>query len=507
MIIPAAQYLRMSTDHQQYSLDNQADAIAKYAANFGFVIVKTYSDAAKSGLRLRNREGLKQLLKDVVEGNVSFKAILVYDVSRWGRFQDSDEAAHYEYLCKSSGTPVYYCAEQFPNDNSPMGLIMKALKRTMAGEYSRELSVKVKAGLARLAKMGFKVGGHTPFGLRRQLLDANGKRKQFLRYGERKSVVDDRVILVPGPAKEVATVQRIFREFADGNNMKGIAKELNDEHVQFTTGHPWTTCTVRNVLRNQKYIGKQVWGRTTEHLSSVPKKLPEDQWVVCENAIVPIVSLELFQRVQARFAGFTHRLSNEELLERLKPLLQQHGKLSSVIIDEACSCPSLTTYGKRFGGLMNVYRQLGCNTPELWTQASNRFTSIVLRDALVQKLLDTFPAQLRDVRKGRRFRTLLRYRKTGLLIAVVTARHHRDKNGDCWIVDVPKKERNRAAVVAFINLANEAVESFRVFARLGCSRLTVRVGRDDEWLNCGLPLAGVPDFIKILELSRVHNIA
>jgi DNA invertase Pin-like site-specific DNA recombinase len=39
--IPAAQYLRMSTDHQQYSLDNQADAISRYAQDRDFFVVKT----------------------------------------------------------------------------------------------------------------------------------------------------------------------------------------------------------------------------------------------------------------------------------------------------------------------------------------------------------------------------------------------------------------------------------------------------------------------------------
>jgi DNA invertase Pin-like site-specific DNA recombinase len=92
--IPAAQYLRMSTDHQQHSLGYQADAIARYAAEHGFEIVKIYSDAAKSGVRLKNRSALKQLLKDVVQGSAEFRSVLVYDVSRWGRFQDADEAAH-----------------------------------------------------------------------------------------------------------------------------------------------------------------------------------------------------------------------------------------------------------------------------------------------------------------------------------------------------------------------------------------------------------------------------
>jgi len=65
-LVPAAQYLRVSTDHQQYSLDNQSDVTGRYAAEQGFAITKTYTDAAKSGLHLKKRDGLKQLLKDVV---------------------------------------------------------------------------------------------------------------------------------------------------------------------------------------------------------------------------------------------------------------------------------------------------------------------------------------------------------------------------------------------------------------------------------------------------------
>jgi hypothetical protein len=150
-LLPAAQYLRMSTEHQQYSLQNQSAAIRKYADSHGCEIVQTYSDAAKSGVALKRRTGLRQLLQDVVSGNAPYRAILVYDVSRWGRFQDTDESAHYEFVCKSAGVPVHYCAETFANDGSLPSMIMKALKRTMAGEYSRELGVKVLAGQKRLA--------------------------------------------------------------------------------------------------------------------------------------------------------------------------------------------------------------------------------------------------------------------------------------------------------------------------------------------------------------------
>ena len=81
-LIPAAQYLRMSTEHQQYSLENQSLAIQKYAESQSFEVVRTYSDTAKSGLVLRRRTGLQQLLQEVVSGASSYRAILVYDVSR-----------------------------------------------------------------------------------------------------------------------------------------------------------------------------------------------------------------------------------------------------------------------------------------------------------------------------------------------------------------------------------------------------------------------------------------
>ncbi|HWL75560.1 MAG TPA: recombinase family protein, partial [Burkholderiaceae bacterium] len=154
----AAQYVRMSTEHQKYSIDNQAAAIAQYASAIGLTIVKTYEDAARSGLRFEGRKGLQRLIADVKSGQAGFDAILVYDVSRWGRFQDVDESAYYEFICKSAGMKIHYCAEQFENDGSLTSSVLKSIKRAMAGEYSRELSVKVFASQCRISSLGFKVG-------------------------------------------------------------------------------------------------------------------------------------------------------------------------------------------------------------------------------------------------------------------------------------------------------------------------------------------------------------
>jgi DNA invertase Pin-like site-specific DNA recombinase len=89
----AAQYVRISTEHQKYSTENQEEALQQYAARRGIEIVRTYADQGKSGLSLDGRDALKQLIEDVQNGTADFTTILVYDISRWGRFQDADESA------------------------------------------------------------------------------------------------------------------------------------------------------------------------------------------------------------------------------------------------------------------------------------------------------------------------------------------------------------------------------------------------------------------------------
>ena len=137
----------------------------QYAAQRGMEIVRTYADEGKSGLSLDGRDALKQLIEDVENRTADFSTILVYDVSRWGRFQDADESAYYEYICKRAGISVQYCAEQFENDGSPVSTIVKGVKRAMAGEYSRELSVKVFTGQCRLIELGYRQGGPPGYGL------------------------------------------------------------------------------------------------------------------------------------------------------------------------------------------------------------------------------------------------------------------------------------------------------------------------------------------------------
>jgi DNA invertase Pin-like site-specific DNA recombinase len=181
--VPAAEYVRMSTEHQQYSTDNQTVAIREYAKKHGYEIIRTYADEGKSGLNLSGRPGLQQILKDVEAGDASFAAVLVYDVSRFGRFQDADEAASYELRLRKAGIVVQYCIDQFDNDGSVQSSIIKNVKRVMAGAYSHDLSIKVFAGQAHLIRLGYRQGGAAGFGLRRMLVDQSGHPKGELLRG------------------------------------------------------------------------------------------------------------------------------------------------------------------------------------------------------------------------------------------------------------------------------------------------------------------------------------
>jgi DNA invertase Pin-like site-specific DNA recombinase len=356
----AAEYVRMSTEHQKYSTKNQAETIRQYAAHRGLEIIRTYADEGKSGLRLDGRDALKQLIEDVQSGKADFTTILVYDVGRWGRFQDADESAYYEYICKRAGISVQYCAEQFENDGSPVSTIVKGVKRAMAGEYSRELSVKVFTGQCRLIELGYRQGGPPGYGLRRSLIDQSGASKGELARGEHKSIQTDRVVLIPGPPEEVENVCWMYRTFVqDGKNESEIADFLNQRRVPMDVGRPWTRGTVHQVLINEKYIGNNVWNRGSFKLKKKRVRNSPDMWIRAEDAFEPLVERSLFDAAQAIIRERSRKITNEEMLTALQRLLQERGYLSGLIIDDAEQLPSSSAYQSRFGSLLRAYEMVG----------------------------------------------------------------------------------------------------------------------------------------------------
>ena len=362
--IPAAQYVRMSTDHQKYSTENQCDMIKDYAEIHGMTIIRTYADEGKSGLNLEGRDGLKHLIETVESGMADFKVILAYDISRWGRFQDADESAYYEYICKRAGITVQYCAEQFENDGSPVSTIVKGVKRAMAGEYSRELSAKVFKGQCKLIELGFRQGGPAGFGLRRMLVDQHDNHRRILNRGEYKSLQTDRVILVKGPLQEVKTVRRIYEMFVNNGKLeKEIADILNETKILTDLDRQWSRGTIHQILTNEKYIGNNVYNRNSFKLKKTRVRNPPEMWVRSDQAFEGIVDPEMFYSARGIIMERNRRYSDEEMLDLLKKLLNRHGRLCGLLINETEKMPSSSSYNGRFGSLIRAYSMIGY-TPE-----------------------------------------------------------------------------------------------------------------------------------------------
>jgi DNA invertase Pin-like site-specific DNA recombinase len=360
--IRAAQYLRMSSDNQRYSTENQQNAIAEYAQEHGYNVVASYIDAGKSGLSLKGRDALKQLLSDALAVNRGFDAILVLDVSRWGRFQNPDQAAHYEFLCRQAGVRVVYCAEPFGEDVAPITTIIKHLKRVMAGEYSRELSAKMSRAHVQQAQLGFRQGGTLIYGFRRLLVDPAGNPRQVLNRRERKAVSSDKVVVIPGPPEELAVIRRIFRLYVrDQLSTVAIAKRLARSGIKGYEDKPLGETTIRHILSNELCIGQLTYNMTSKKLQGDTLRNPEPVWIRF-SAFEPIVPVRQFRKAQERRLQLTNRhWSKEEIIDCLRDILAQKGHLSQRLITEAEGAPSAYTVVSRFGSLRAAYAAVGYN--------------------------------------------------------------------------------------------------------------------------------------------------
>ncbi len=496
-LIPAAQYVRMSTEHQQYSLENQSAAIREYAESHSFDIVRTYSDAAKSGVALKHRIGLRQLLQDVVAGTAPYQAILVYDVSRWGRFQDTDEPAHYEFLCKSAGARVHYCAETFANDGTFPSLIMKALKRAMAGEYSRELGVKVFAGQKRLARLGFRQGAVPGYGLRRMQVSTSGVPKQELKAGETKSIATDRVILVPGPANEVQTVNKIYRMLVSEKlSISAIARKLNRRRIAYINGSKWNRQGVSAVLTAPKYTGCNVYGKTSVRLSTPSVKIPRSEWVLIPGAFKPLVDAPMFSDAQGMLEKRTFNKSDEELLDALRALLASQGRLSRSVIKASAEVPSSSTYIYRFGSLQRAYELIGYCHPEDFGPVDLRRRTQTLRDGLIDLIAAMFPGKVSITRPGGKWRTRLGL-PGGVTVSVLIGRPVQSKRTIRWRVEPVKPECEFVTLLARLDKGQPSFLDFHVFPTVD-RRDRFFLTLADPWLSRGERLNDLLAFCEVV---------
>lgn len=366
--LSAVMYVRMSTESQDYSTDHQRAAIRQYSETHSIPVIREYVDEGKSGLDIRRRAGLLELMRDVQSPAPGFTHIFVYDISRWGRFQDIDEAAYHEHTCRRAGIQVVYCAERFRDDGGPYGFLLKSMKRVMAAEYSRDLSDKVFAAQSRFIEMGYKQGGHAGYGLRRLAIKASGEARAVLEYGESKISATDRVILVRGPENEVAVVQRIYAMYLDeGISEAGLARLLNQEGVPSEFSRPWTQAMVNSVLTNVKYCGTLAYNRRSSKLSSLRVRNEQGLWVTKPGALEALIPADQFARTQAERARRQRRYTPAELIPMLRACHERHGRINAQIIAADKAMPDPQLFVRAFGSLIRAYE--AANLPRLLSYA------------------------------------------------------------------------------------------------------------------------------------------
>jgi DNA invertase Pin-like site-specific DNA recombinase len=387
MAVKAAQYVRMSTDQQPGSIEIQKAAITEYAAAHGYEIVATYADEGKSGLTLDERDGMKGLLYDVMRPSCLFTKLLVLDVSRWGRFQDVDESAYWEYHCRRNGVEVVYVAEPFPSATTPLESLIKQLKRVMAAEYSRELGLKIRAGQERSLRLGFVATGGRFLGYQRLAVSASGEPKRILQRGERKPLLTDKVRWVPGSAEDVELVRKIFDIYTTtGIRTWELADQLNAAGKRNSSGEPFTGGGIRKLLSCELYVGNYIFRKTGRKKGQSKIPVSDRASIRIEGYVEPIVDVAVWEKAARKLAYpelTPPRQTKDGLIRSLRNVLNKHPLLPGWAF-EAAGLPSRGVYRRNFGSFAAANMAAGrIWTNEQWLErrlSGQRIIRNVLRD-------------------------------------------------------------------------------------------------------------------------------
>lgn len=116
---------------------------------------------------------------------------------------------------------------------------------------------------------------------------------------------------------------------------------------------------IRNILSNEAYIGNSVYNRKSFRLKQVMKKNPPELWIRATGLYEPIVDRSIFLNTQELLKKQYVRLSDEQLLKKLREALAANGKLSVSIMAATDGVPSPPLYAYRFGSLREAFRRVG----------------------------------------------------------------------------------------------------------------------------------------------------
>ena len=304
---PAYSLLRRSTSQQDLSIAEQRAAVRTWAVEHGYEIVREFADDA-SGLDTARRRDFLTLLQLCARPELRKASIvLCYDVSRFSRL-DPDEAAYHEYSLRRAGVQVIYTHDESANASGIAGHLVKALKRTLAHDYSQKLSQLVRRGHRAHAALGHWSGGRPPFAYRRAIANADGTTTPIA--AGRWKARGEHVVLVVDPVEAVIVRTRIFEAYVTGGlGVRAIAQRLNADGVAPPAAlrrigrAAWAKGSVWAILRNPIYMGVLIYGKA--RYRDVGRKrgkyrLPDAEHIVVKAAAPVIVPRDLWEAAQAR---------------------------------------------------------------------------------------------------------------------------------------------------------------------------------------------------------------
>ncbi|MCK9478677.1 MAG: recombinase family protein [Firmicutes bacterium] len=249
-------YARYSSDGQrEESIEGQLRVCQEYAEKNDIQIIGTYIDRAYSG-RNDDRPEFQKMIRDSKNGQ--FEILLLYKLDRFAR--NREDSVLNKIILRKNNVRVLSVTENI--SDKPEGILLESLLEGMAEYYSAELSEKVLRGMTENALKGKYNGGTIPLGY----------------------VIDDDKNYIINPFT-APIVQEIYTRYADGETVTEITNSLNVRGLKSSTGSEFNKSSLHHILKNRRYIGEYHYNGII-HPDSIP----------------PIVSQELFDKVQERNA-------------------------------------------------------------------------------------------------------------------------------------------------------------------------------------------------------------
>ncbi len=350
----AIAYLRKSTDLQETSLEQQREKILQFAKENSIRVIEFFAEEA-CGENVEGRPQFREMI-ECCRSKEEFQYVLVYDISRWGRFENPKEAVYWEVEVEKFGRKIVFVSEGFKED-SIGNSITNFIKSAEASEYLKNVRRQTIRGMIYNAEKGFWMGGRPPYGYSRAIVE-NGKVVEVLPEGKQKNIKSQKIKLAINP-EQANVIKTIFLMFTkQGMSVHSIVTHLNQSNYPPPRGHMWSKSSIWRILHNDAYIGTLVYNRENVHKRHGKHKYnPKDKWTMVEGAHEPIIPMELWEIVckktrQAfvggRFLSKGSRPASEYLL-------------SGLIKCEKCGS---SFHGRRYSkknGVTRLYRCGGYN--------------------------------------------------------------------------------------------------------------------------------------------------